>query len=121
MQSIASTPVPWRALPSARYPFFSPNGQWVGFFDGAALKKVPVTGGPVITICQSRIPRGASWGDDGTIVFATQDTATGLLRVSAGGGEPTVLTTPDAANGERDHFHPSLLPNGRGILFTIAH
>ena len=104
----------------ARYPFFSPDGQWVGFFDGTALKKVPVTGGAVITICQSRIPRGASWGDDRTIVFATQDTATGLLRVSAGGGEPTVLTTPDAANGERDHFHLSMLPNGRGILFTIA-
>ncbi|MDQ3439392.1 MAG: hypothetical protein M3478_03475 [Planctomycetota bacterium] len=92
----------------------------LGFFDGTALKKVSVTGGPAITICQSRIPRGASWGDDRTIVFATQETATGLLRVSAGGGEPAVLTRPDAANGERDHFHPSMLPNGRGILFTIA-
>jgi Tol biopolymer transport system component len=104
----------------ARYPFFSPDGQWVGFFDGSTLKKVSLAGGPAITICQSGIPRGASWGDDGTIVFATQDTATGLLRVSAGGGEPTVLTRPEAAQRERDHMHPSLLPNGRGILFTLA-
>nr|MBA3477756.1 protein kinase [Lautropia sp.] len=111
---------PLEGTADARYPFFSPNGQWIGFFDGATLKRVSVTGGPVITICPSRIPRGASWGDDGTIVFATQDTATGLLRVSAGGGEPTVLTRPDAAQGERDHYHPSLLPDGRGILFTTV-
>ena len=52
-------------------------------------------------------------------MFATQDTATGLLRVSAGGGEPTVLTWPDPGQGERDHFAPSLLPEGRGVLFTI--
>ncbi len=111
---------PLEGTADARNPFFSPNGQWIGFFDGANLKKVSVTGGPVITICPSRIPRGASWGDDGNIVFATQDTATGLMRVSAGGGEPTVLTRPDAAQGERDHLHPSLLPDGRGILFTIV-
>jgi len=111
---------PLEGTADARNPFFSPNGQWIGFFDGATLKKVPVTSGPAITICPSGIPRGASWGDDGTIVFATQDTATGLLRVSAGGGEPTVLTRPDAAQGERDHVHPSLLPDGRGILFAIV-
>jgi serine/threonine-protein kinase len=111
---------PLEGTAHARNPFFSPNGQWIGFFDGAALKKVSATGGPVITICPSRIPRGASWGDDGTIVFATQDTATGLMRVSAGGGEPAVLTRPDTAQGERDHVHPSLLPDGRGILFTIV-
>ncbi len=92
----------------------------MGFFDGSSLKRVSVSGGPVITICASQIPRGASWSDDGTIVFATQDTATGLLRVAAAGGEPTVLTTPDAAAGERDHLAPSLLPDGRGILFTVV-
>ena len=63
---------------SARYPFFSPDGQWVGFFDGVTLKKVSISGGPVITICESQIPRGASWGEDGHIVFATQDPATGV-------------------------------------------
>ena len=66
------------------------------------------------------LPRGASWGDDDRIVFSTTDTATGLLRVRAGGGEPTVLTTPDAANGEMNHWYPSVLPGGRGVLFTIT-
>ena len=105
---------------SARSPFFSPDGNWVGFFDGVTLKKVSIAGGPAITICPSQIPRGAAWGEDGYIVFATQDTATGLLRVSAGGGEPTVLTKPDAGQGERDHVALSLLPDGRGVLFTIV-
>ena len=104
---------------NARSPFFSPDGQWVGFFDGVTLKKVSIAGGPAITICPSQIPRGADWGEDGTIVFATSDTANGLLRVSAGGGEPTVLTRPDPGQGERDHFAPSLLPDGRGVFFTI--
>ena len=65
-------------------------------------------------------PLGASWGDDNTIVFATDDPSTGLWRVSADGGEPTVLTTPDAAQREGDHAFPSVLPGGRGVLFTIA-
>jgi serine/threonine-protein kinase len=53
------------------------------------------------------------------IVFATNDRNTGLLRVSADGGEPTVLTTPDAKQHEEDHLFPSVLPRGRGVLFTI--
>ncbi len=53
-------------------------------------------------------------------MFATDDPSTGLWRVSADGGEPTVLTTPDAAQRESDHGFPSVLPGGRGVLFTIA-
>jgi eukaryotic-like serine/threonine-protein kinase len=101
---------------NARSPFFSPDSQWIGFFDGTSLKKVAVSGGAVITICPSGIPRGASWGDDGTIVFATY--VGELLRVSAGGGVPAVLTKPEVAKGENHHWFPSLLPGGRGILFT---
>ena len=80
-----------------------------------------IAGGPAITLCQiSGAPLGASWGDDNTIVFATNDPSTGLWRVSADGGEPTVLTTPDAAQHEGDHAFPSVLPGGRGVLFTIT-
>ena len=106
---------------NALNPFFSPDGQWIGFFADLMLKKVSISGGPVIPICPSEAPRGASWGEDGNIVFATQDTASGLLRVGASGGTPTTLTTPDAAKGERDHLHLSLLPKGRGVLFTIVY
>ena len=108
-------------IPIARSPFFSPDGRWIGFFTDTELKKVSIAGGPAITICRlSGGPRGATWSDSETIVFATSDPTTGLWRVPAGGGEPTALTTPNAAEREGDHVFPSLLPNGRGVLFTIA-
>lgn len=104
----------------ARSPFFSPDSRSIGFFDGVALKRVSVAGGPVLTICQSPIPRGASWGDDGYIVFATQDETRGLLRVPEEGGEPIELSKPDRAAGDRGHRNPWVLPGGRGVLFTIV-
>ena len=79
-------------------PFFSPDSRWIGFFESSEIKKVSITGGPVITLGPvTGRPLGASWGDDNTIVFATDDTSTGLWSVSADGGEPKVLTTPDTA------------------------
>ena len=102
-------------------PFFSPDSRWIGFFENTDLKKVSIAGGPAITLCQvSGVPLGASWGDDNTITFASNSPSTGLWRVSADGGEPTVLTTPDPAQLERNHAFPSVLPRGRGVLFTIA-
>ena len=110
--------------------FISPDSRWVGFFESGELKKVPITGGAAISLCKvNGNPRGASWGVDNTIVFATSGTAssdssafrnTGLLRVSAGGGEPQVLTEPDARAGELDHVFPSVLPDGRAALFLIV-
>jgi hypothetical protein len=114
--------VPLRGITGARDPFISPDGRWVGFFTGdGELKKVPIGGGPAVSLCRiSGQPRGASWGPDDTIVFATNDPRTGLFRVSAGGGEPNALTTPDRAHGEQNHLFPSVLPGGRAVLFTIA-
>ena len=109
-----------KGLGSPRSPFISPDGNWVGFFDGGALKKVAMNGGPAVTICAVSGPaRGASWGPGDTIVFATNDTSTGLVRVSAGGGTPESLTKADAAKGEFDHVYPEILPDGRAVLFTI--
>ncbi len=100
--------------------FFSPDSRWIGFFTPTELKKVSISGGPAITLGEvTGAPLGASWSDDSTIVFATNDPRTGLWRVSADGGEPTILTTPDAAQGETDHGFPSVLPGGRGVLLTI--
>jgi Tol biopolymer transport system component len=101
--------------------FFSPDGQWIGFADGAVLKKVAITGGPTVTICSiDAAPRGAAWGPDGTIVFATNNTVTGLFRVSEGGGDASVLTKPGHERGETDHLWPEFLPGGQSVLFTIA-
>ena len=106
---------------NAYAPFFSPDSRWIGFFDRAELKKVSITGGPAIILGQvAGASLGASWGDDNTIVFATDDPKTGLWRVSADGGPPTVLTTPEAAQRDNDHGFPSMLPGGRGVLFTIG-
>ena len=100
--------------------FSSPDSQWIGFFTNGALNKVSVGGGRPRHLGPLNGPSlGASWGDDNTIVFATDDPTTGLWRVSADGGAPTALTTPDAAQHESDHAFPSVLPAGRGVLFTI--
>jgi serine/threonine-protein kinase len=105
-----------------RNPFVSPDGQWVGFVEGnTILKKVSITGGPVLTVAAvDGTPRGATWLPDDTIVFATSGVTTGLQRVAAAGGVPTVVTRPDRGRGELDHWWPEILPDGRSVLFTIA-
>jgi serine/threonine-protein kinase len=105
-----------------RHPIFSPDGQWIAFFNGTGeLRKVATSGGPPIPLNRGGNNRGASWSADGTtILFATADVSTGLLRVSAGGGEAEVLTRPDPAAGEIDHWWPEVLPGGQATLFTIT-
>jgi len=112
---------PLADITNAYSPFFSPDSRWIGFFENAELKKVPVAVGPVITLGPVMGGSlGASWADDNTIVFATDNPGTGLWRLSADGGEPAVLTKPEAAQRESDHAFPSVLPDGRGVLFTIT-
>jgi hypothetical protein len=87
---------------------------------GGTLMKVSMTGGPPIPLCHYQgVPRGASWGPNDTIVFATAGASMGLFSVPGGGGEPKVLTTPDAKHGEVNHVSPSVLPGGQAVLFTI--
>ena len=119
MDRLEATALP--ALSDARSPFFSPDSQWVGAFEGTEIKKASLNGGPAIRLCSFMgAPRGASWGDDGAVVFATQDPGTGLMRVPSGGGEPVALTTPNLSSGEGDHWFPFVLPGGRGVLFTMV-
>ncbi len=116
-------------------PFFSPDGQSVGFFVGSRLKRVSVSGGaPQIFASVTPIMRGASWGPDDTIIF-TVDPDTGLSRISAVGNtlppdafsdtpnipvEGQILTTPDPIKGEYNHRWPQFLPGGKAVLFTIG-
>ncbi len=104
-----------------RSPFFSPDGQWIGFFaEGGKLKKAPVAGGPPQLICEGiNAQRGAVWADDDTIIL-THDFAAGLSRVSARGGRIEPLTKVDASKGERTHRWPDLLPGGESVFFTIG-
>ncbi len=108
-------------ITGARVPFISPDSRWIGFFTAGELRKVSMTGGPPVTLCRNPAgARGASWGPDDTIIFATADPTTGLMSVPGGGGEPKMLTKADATRGEQDHLFPSILPGGRAVLFTIT-
>ena len=98
------------------HPFFSPDGESVGFFTGRELKRVSLSGGPAQTLLATTYRYGASWGPDNTIVFASTD-APGLMRVSDSGGESHPLTSPES--GEV-HRWPEFLPDGKAVLFTIA-
>ena len=86
-----------------RNPFVSPDGQWVGFFDaGATLKKIAITGGAPVTIAQAgAAPRGATWGPEGTIIYATTGSDTGLQSVSAGAESHGPDSTQPRARRER--------------------
>jgi serine/threonine-protein kinase len=112
--------IPLRGVASSRWPSISPDNKWIAFFTTGELKKVPMSGGPAITIATIQSPpRGLTWRDDNTIVFATAGGGSGLLSVSAAGGEAQVLSKPDLEHGEIDHVLPSALPGGRAVLFTI--
>jgi serine/threonine-protein kinase len=102
----------------ARRPFFSPDGQWVGFYGYSgerALKKVPLSGGTPIRLCDAGEFWGGSWGEGGSIVFA-RSRYRGLMRVSAEGGTPEALLP--ARPGLRFSW-PQFLPGGKAVLFTL--
>ncbi len=99
-----------------RSPFFSPDGQWVGFWAQGQLKKVSINGGPPVTLGDAQNLLGASWGADDRIVFGKGPE--GIQRVSAAGGTPEVLIPMDSANGEEGHG-PQILPGGQVVLFTL--
>jgi serine/threonine protein kinase len=105
---------------NASSPFFSPDSQWIGFFADGKLKKVNLRGGFPTTLCDATTDdRGGTWGPDDTIVFAPGATS-GLMRVSASGGTPHALTSPDPGKRERTHRWPEILPGGNAVVFTIG-
>jgi serine/threonine-protein kinase len=103
----------------ASSPFFSPDGQWIGFYAASALKKVSLNGGPVIDLCKVDLVFGASWGRTDQIVFG-RGPREGLWQVSAAGGTPTAVTTLREDSGEFSHRLPQLLPDGQTVLFTVT-
>lgn len=100
-------------------PFFSPSGEWIGFFAGGQLKKVPVTGGVPVPIVDAPILRGAVWLSDDTIVYSPYSTG-GLMRVPAQGGTPVPLTKLDSNKREKTHRSLVALPGGKAVVFVIG-
>ena len=109
-----------RLLPgtlNATFPFWSPDGHFLGFFADGKLKKVDLAGGPPITLCEAQEGRGASWNQDGVILFAPTRANSGIFRVSAAGGTPVRVTELDGKAGEISHRFPWFLPDGHHFLF----
>ena len=107
---------PLAGTEDAASPFFSPDGQWIAFFANGKLKKISVSGGAVVTLCDAPAGRGGTWADDGTIAYSPANLAgISLMRVSAAGGKPDRLTTLEP--GEVTQRFPQILPGGKAVLF----
>jgi Tol biopolymer transport system component/predicted Ser/Thr protein kinase len=115
MDSLEARPIP--GTEGATEPFFSPDGQWVGFFAGGKLKKVSVSAGAALTLGDAVNPSGASWGSQGVIIFASSVVGV-LQQVSDAGGAARPLTRRET--GEVSHRWPEFLPGGREVLFSAG-
>ena len=103
----------------ATFPFWAPDSRWIGFFSANKLRKIDSTGGPPQSIADSSGDvRGGTWSPDGTIIFSPNVTSP-LLRVAATGGPVSELTKLNSENGETSHRWPSMLPDGKHILFFV--
>ncbi len=100
-----------------RYPFWSPDGRAIAFFEGNRLRRIDAGGGSAQTICEAGAGFGGTWGSDGTILYAPEFGAI-LLSVPAAGGKPVAATALDSARGDVAHLFPSLLPDGRHFVFV---
>ncbi len=111
MDDIVAKPIP--GTEGATDPFFSPDGQWLGFFADGKLKKISMRGGTAQTLLEIVNPLGASWGNH-TIALAPYSSV--LQQISDGGGASQPLTHFE--KGETTHTWPSLLPDSKAVLFT---
>jgi eukaryotic-like serine/threonine-protein kinase len=102
----------------ASYPFWSPDGQWLGFFADAKLKKVDLSTGGSLVLADAAGGRGGSWGADNTIIFAAGPTGA-LTSVPASGGAVSPATTP--IEGNTSERWPQYLPGGRYLLYWVAY
>jgi serine/threonine-protein kinase len=101
----------------AAEPFFSPDGQWVGFFAEGKLKKTRIDGGEPVSLCDAPQGRGASWGEDGNIIAALSGN-TSLSQLPSAGGNVVPIT--ELGQGEACHRWPHVLPGGKFVLFTVS-
>ncbi len=111
--------IPLAGTEGATYPFFSADGQQIGYATLDAIKRLPAEGGAVVTVCSTDAGfRGATWAADGTIVFA-RDGGVGLLRVPESGGAPQRIAGPDTTRGEENYSQPAVIPNSDVVLYTV--
>ena len=107
---------PIRGTEGGTRPFFSPDGQWVGFRTDAELKRLSLDGGIPVTVAEMPAVAGVAWTSEGTWIIG--QTAGPLLTMPDSGGTPQPLTTLN--DGERGHQTPRLVPGGAAVVFTVT-
>ncbi|MBI3048532.1 MAG: serine/threonine-protein kinase [Acidobacteria bacterium] len=115
LDAVSAQPLP--GTNQASVPFWSPNSRFIGFYAGGKLKTIDAAGGPPSTLADVTGTPGATWNQEGTILFANFEPGSPLRRVSASGGEASAATTLNADEGETRHWFPFFLPDGRHFLY----
>lgn len=115
-QLAAGKAEPLLGTEEGRFPFWSPDGAYLGFFSGGKLKRIDANGGPVQALCDAPDGRGGSWSEQGTIVFAPR-IAGPLQKVSDGGGVPVEVTPGSKDDAQFTNRNPYFLPDGKHFLF----
>ena len=117
INDLESIPIP--GTDNALSPFFSPDGNWIAFFDETKLEKISVTGGSVIPLADLQTNRGGSWGLDGSIIFPLS-TIGGLSKISDSGGKISTVSTTDSIKNERTHRWPQYISEHNTIIYTVG-
>jgi eukaryotic-like serine/threonine-protein kinase len=115
MDTLEATPI--IGTEGGTEPFFSPDGQWLGFFAGGMLKKVSMSGGAALSLGVASSPRGANWGSQGMITFAPQNISA-IQQVPDAGGTPQPLTRFE--KGDASQRWPEFLPGDKAVLFATG-
>jgi serine/threonine protein kinase/Tol biopolymer transport system component len=99
---------------SGSFPFWSHDGQSIGFFAPGQLRRMDRTGRALQDIAAAPLGRGGSWNADNVILFVGQQNGP-VQRVMATGGEVRTATT--LLPGHSAHRFPAFLPDGRHFIY----
>jgi Tol biopolymer transport system component len=112
------TGITLKGTDGAAYPFWSPDGRYIGFFADGKLKTLDIFGAPPQSLADAANPRGGTWSRDGAILFSAEDGS--LFRIAASGGQPVQVTELNKARNETAHRVPSFLPDGVHFLYLAV-